>query len=281
MGDSGKNTMGFIKILWKYINLILGICSAIPNILFLYGIIMEKIRNPLVIWSGATFLISLSFIIYIFIKERKLKTMDEKYKTLFDNLQKLVEDSKKRDAFHYTLKNGFLYPSSQPGVRNVALRVESIQIILENIPINDDNGFSTWLKYIGREVARNYYKEVLKGLAYKSLTGDEVANKKERIKGWLEEENHSAWGNFILDDSFSITSSNNRIETFSGRIIITNSFLSIKRDIQSRKLCPFLCGYIEGIISNIFRSEVCVTERTCGCEDDLDGKCTFDFKSVS
>ena len=269
--------MDFIKILWKYINYILSICSAIPGIPFLYGIIIKKIQDPFVISLGIALLIYLPFFIYIFIQERKIKEKDEMFKTFVDRFKNFIEAFENRDNFSYILKDGNWIPNFCPDAKNAALRAESIQIILENISCKG-GGFSYNLREIGRKVAENYIEEVLKKYLANTLKEKENPNAKELIRIWLNLEYLSGWGKIEIGDYKDIPT-NTRIAMFDGKISITNSFLSYKRKNKIRKLCLFLCGYMETIITFLAGFNVHVIETQCACDNDSDKPCLFDFYS--
>lgn len=174
------------------------------------------------------------------------------------------------------LQNDNFYANVLPYIRNIKLRVGSIQTILENISSKPAD-LSEKLREIGKKAGDNFVREVLKKLSNKELTDEDNPNSKKRIKGWLNLENLSGWGYFEIDH-FDDIPPDSRIQIYNGQINVTNCFLSDNRDDPEKKLCSFLCGYMEKIITTIAEFPVFVTEIKCRCENHTDNQCWFNFK---
>jgi len=166
------------------------------------------------------------------------------------------------------------------GYRHVSARIETMQIILEGL-LNREGGESK-LREIGRTIGSNFVETTwsqmeehvmvsadinppLKPSASAPISKEEIDR---RLSLWGRMELTAGWGEFkpnVVDVPKGLT----------GSIIVSDCFLTVGKNINDLRLCAFLEGYIEAIVSGLTGYQIGVREDTCGRESRVDKNCVF------
>ena len=235
---------------------ILSVCGlAIISLIFLKNQIVRLISRS-VVWSFRTFL----GCVEVEVKEFLIKLRAEK-------------------TVHYTLEGTAL---KKEGYQHISMRIETIQTIFDAIPSAQDAQGLNYLKEIGRNVGQNFVRTTWKqmrehwrqnaGIAQSEssstypMTESEI---RECLKMWCQMEGTAGWGHFDIPE-FTITD-----ERFVGTLRIRDCFLTVGRMEESPKLCSFLEGYCETILSGLLNRRIAVTELQCGQRFPVDKICIF------
>ncbi len=270
--------MSFIETLKKFWRWFLGAICFSASVITIYHFwpkienLIDKINESYVIWLLILLLllIFLPSCIFFFIQNHKNK--------------KEIDDYKKEiDSWGCTFKNYTWYSNDVREVPYMRVRILSMQKILENVWVDPSDisklaersilsklkidlsklpdYFSNKLKTIGKKVGENAWNDLL--ILFDKLK-DEDSNDETKIYKWLERELLSGWGDFKYEPTNN-TSPDRRAKN--GNIVVKNCFLSFKRnDIDTtKKLCPFICGYMEEIITKIYEDRVTVTTENPDC----------------
>lgn len=206
-----------------------------------------------------------------------LINIQEKYESIKEICEKNAENMKEFIKPCYTFKNSNLFLDKVPHVpptMSVAFRAESIQMIFESFS-NKQAELDDKLRKIGEKIAVNFINEIWVNVDKAALTHKKDPDSQTLVKAWSDMETTSGWGTFNFEP-------NNKPggKTYNGQITVTNCFLSYRNCNQGNKLCCFLCGYMEKIISTItkFPVEVNVDDECGRGNNTNERKCWFNFK---
>lgn len=168
------------------------------------------------------------------------------------------------------------------GYRHISARVETLQTILEGMlpishPENDHK-----LRITGRMVGRNFVQTTWLQMQEHVLdkaqisgprrpsSGEKISAEEinRRLNLWAGMELTAGWGEFKPDVR-------PLGDGLTGVITVADNFLTAGRTIREPRLCAFLEGYIEEIVSGLTGRNINVREVSCGREMAVDKICTF------
>lgn len=198
---------------------------------------------------------------------------------LTPEIRELVKDLRPERALDYKLEGAIL---KKEGYRHVAARIETIQVIFDAL-LKASGGVEDRLKEVGRKVGRNFVHTTWRQmqehvLAARGIPGPSQPSPGQpisaehisrRLSLWAEMEKTAGWGEFQPD----VKPVGNVLR---GVITVTDCFLAAPpRNSQDPRLCAFLEGYMEQIISGLTGHGVSVHEVSCGRKFGADKNCVF------
>lgn len=152
----------------------------------------------------------------------------------------------------YRYKDGELYKEE---TRVVAPRAVTQQIIFEKVLYQGASKID--LKQVGRSVGDNFAS----GDFLEKLKRKEEVNRNDIdavLAAWSVFDGRAGWG--VIE----ISSAEDLSKGVGGNISVRNNFLIYRRKREDLKLCTFLEGYLEGVVSQLLKHQVIVTESLCG-----------------
>lgn len=160
-------------------------------------------------------------------------------------------------------------------LRDVALRVETLQIILNAI-VENVSDCETILELTGKKVGESFAENFQGVLNSDSDLRGRNLSFTEKFNRWLKYDSKTGMGQY----------SGNLDQNYEGEITIENSFLTYQRRSQRHKpLCAFMRGYIEGMLQEMSGSHHIkvlhlIQEGTCGFFDKNPERCVFTIQNT-
>lgn len=164
-------------------------------------------------------------------------------------------DEERIQEYEWVIDEGIL--KKMPGIRNVALRAETLAILF---------------KEIQKSLPEERYREVMRAIGKK--TGENfIANLENRLKRKLtlkevsDYDSAAGMGRYIFHDTQELH-----------KIELKNSFIAYGYGMQSKQpVCDWFAGYFEGMLEMLNNQRFFVTEEECIARGDP--FCTFNVST--
>lgn len=222
----------------------------------------------------ATFLIvvAIALIIWRLFSKRAPKTPTGGSKMPDTTNNSGTEEDYEYQRYKYLIGRGILEFGP---LRDVALRVETLQTILDAIVQNDPD-CDTVLEQTGKKVGETFAGDFQKVLDADLALRGRTLSLTEKFKRWLKYDSKAGMGEY----------SGELDQNCEGKITIKNSFLTYRRRSRRDKpLCAFMRGYIEGMLQEMSGSHHIkvlhlIQEGTCGFFDKDPERCVFTVQNT-
>lgn len=160
--------------------------------------------------------------------------------------------------------------------RNVALRVNTLQILLAGFREELGEEYDDVVKPIGRDVGLNFAEDLERELIQRGVTeihspSNDPRTVREKLRLWVSYDSTTGMGGFDVGD-VDVDGSGN----LSGYVTLEHSFVASNRS-EEYMTCALLAGYIEGILYGLFNQDVVVEETKCMAVTN-EGSCRFQVR---
>lgn len=157
--------------------------------------------------------------------------------------------------------------------RNVALRLNTLQILLSGFREELGEEYDDVVKPIGRDIGLNFAEDLERELTQRGVSeihspSNDPGTVREKLRLWVSYDSTTGMGGFDVG-GVNVDGSGN----LSGHVTLEHSFVASDRS-EDYMTCSLLAGYIEGILHGLFNQDVVVDETKCMAVTN-EGSCRF------